>query len=86
MIIIDYYDDLGRWQRAGAEWEREREGEDDRLDILGHVGYPKADRDLSTNGVSTGLSGQYGESFTKTCHEHHVYVLMHVIKCADQFL
>ena len=26
------------------------------------------------------------KSFTKTCHEHHVYVLMHVIKCVDQFL
>ena len=25
------------------------------------------------------------KSFTKTCHEHHVYVLMHVIKCVDQF-
>ena len=23
-------------------------------------------------------------SFTKTCHEHHVYVLMHVIKSVDQ--
>ena len=23
------------------------------------------------------------KSFTKTCHEHHVYVLMHVIKCVD---
>jgi len=26
------------------------------------------------------------KSFTKTCHEHHVYVLMQVIKCVDQFL
>ena len=24
------------------------------------------------------------KSFTKTCHEHHVYVLMHVIRCVDQ--
>ena len=24
--------------------------------------------------------------FTKTCHEHHVYVLMHVIECVDQLL
>ena len=23
---------------------------------------------------------------TKSCHEHHVYVLMHVIKCVDQFM
>ena len=22
--------------------------------------------------------------FTKTCHEHHIYVLMHVRKCVDQ--
>ena len=21
------------------------------------------------------------KSFAKTCHEHHIYVLMHVIKC-----
>ena len=26
------------------------------------------------------------KSFTKTSHEHRVYVLMHVIKCVDQFL
>ena len=26
------------------------------------------------------------KSFTKTCHEHHVYMLMHVIECVDQFL
>ena len=26
------------------------------------------------------------KSFTKTCHEHHVYVLMHVIECVDKFL
>ena len=26
------------------------------------------------------------KSFTKTHHEHHVYVLVHVIKCVDQFL
>ena len=26
------------------------------------------------------------KSFTKICHEHHVYVLMHVIKCVDQFM
>ena len=26
------------------------------------------------------------KSFTKTCHEHHVYGLIHVIKCVDQFL
>ena len=26
------------------------------------------------------------KSFTKTCHEDHVYILMHVIKCVDQFL
>ena len=25
------------------------------------------------------------KSFTKTPHEHHVYVLMHVIKSVDQF-
>ena len=25
------------------------------------------------------------KSFTKTCHEHHVCVLMHVIKSVDQF-
>ena len=25
------------------------------------------------------------KSFTKTDHEHHVYVLMHVIECVDQF-
>ena len=23
---------------------------------------------------------------TKPCHEHHVYVIKHVIKCVDQFL
>ena len=22
---------------------------------------------------------------TKTCHEHHVYVIMHVIECVDKF-
>ena len=26
------------------------------------------------------------KSFTKACHEHHVYVLMHVIECVDQFM
>ena len=26
------------------------------------------------------------KSFTKTCHEHLVYVLMHVIECVDKFL
>ena len=26
------------------------------------------------------------KSFTKICHEHHVYVLMHVIECVDKFL
>ena len=26
------------------------------------------------------------KSFTKTYHEHHVYVLMHVIECVNQFL
>ena len=26
------------------------------------------------------------KSFTKTCHEHHVYVLMHVMECVDKFL
>ena len=26
------------------------------------------------------------KSLTKTCHEHHVYVLMHIIKCVDQFM
>ena len=26
------------------------------------------------------------KSFMKTCHEHHVYVLVHVIKCVNQFL
>ena len=24
--------------------------------------------------------------FIKTCHEHHVYMLMHVIECVDKFL
>ena len=28
----------------------------------------------------------YRKSFTKTRHEHHVYVLMHVIECVDKFL
>ena len=23
---------------------------------------------------------------TKPCHEHHVYVIKHVVKCVDQFL
>ena len=23
---------------------------------------------------------------TKSCHEHHVYVIMHVIECVDKFL
>ena len=26
------------------------------------------------------------KQLAKICHEHHVYVLMHVIKCVDQFL
>ena len=26
------------------------------------------------------------KSIIKTCHEYHVYVLMYVIKCVDQFL
>ena len=26
------------------------------------------------------------KSFTKTCHEHHIYVLMNVIECVDKFL
>ena len=26
------------------------------------------------------------KSFTKIYHEHHVYVLMHVIECLDKFL
>ena len=26
------------------------------------------------------------KSITKTCHEHHVYVLMYVIECIDKFL
>ena len=25
------------------------------------------------------------KSFTKTCHEHYAYVLMHVLKSVDQF-
>ena len=25
------------------------------------------------------------KSFIKTCHEHHVYVLMYVIECVDKF-
>ena len=25
------------------------------------------------------------KSFTKTCNEHHVYMLMHVIECVDNF-
>ena len=62
MTIIDYYDDLGQWQPASAKREREHEGEDDRLDILEPVGYPKADMDLSANRVPTGLSGRYGST------------------------
>ena len=26
------------------------------------------------------------KSFTKICHEHLVYVLVHVIECVDKFL
>ena len=26
------------------------------------------------------------KSTTKICHEHHVYVIMHVIECVDKFL
>ena len=26
------------------------------------------------------------KSISKPCHEHHIYVLMHVIECVDKFL
>ena len=41
-------------------------------------------RDLEENVVTPSVL--HYKSFTKTYHEHHVYVLMHVINCVDQFL
>ena len=32
------------------------------------------------------LSVLHPKSFTKTCYEHYVYVLMHVIECVKKFL
>ena len=40
---------------------------------------------LRGGGVVTPLV-LHPKPFTKICHEHHVYVLMHMIKCVDQFL
>ena len=44
------------------------------------------DRPLLLMVVSITHSVLHHKSFIKTCHEHHIYVLMHVIKCVDQFL
>ena len=32
------------------------------------------------------ISVLHPKQTTKPCHEHHVYVIKHVIKCVDQFL
>ena len=39
-----------------------------------------------SGGLSVTPSVLHHKSFTKTCHEHHFYELMHVIECVDQFL
>ena len=39
-----------------------------------------------SNDMSVTTSVLHHKSFTKTCHKHHVYVLMHVTSCVDQFL
>ena len=45
-------------------------------------------RESGQNGYDSGVTPSvlHPKSFTKTCHEHHVYVLVYVIKCVDQFL
>ena len=55
--------------------------------LFSHTRHMKSqDEILFKGGRFVTSSVLHRKSFTKTCHEHHVYVLMQVIKCVDQFL